>query len=337
MLKIGIVGFGFMGRTHYRCWQGHGQVVAICDKKADLVSDSNQSKGNIDSTADKIDFDKLKLYTNLDEMLACESLDAISLTLPTWLHVDSCAKALAAGVHVLCEKPMALNVPDCRTMMTAAQKSGKILQIGHCVRFWPEYAATKKMIAGGKYGRVLAGSFTRLCSRPTWGDEDWFMDETRSGGMVLDLHIHDTDYVQYLFGMPSEVYSAGVKGPGGLMGHIVTHYDYGDNKVITAEAGWLLAGSFGFEMSFNIVLEKATITYDCNRQPAFKVCLVEGQSFTPAVAAGDGYSLEVAHFARAISGAKVEDVISLEQSCNSVRIIEAEKKSLLRRQKEPVL
>ena len=86
--------------------------------------------------------------------------------------------------------------------------------------------------------------------------------------------------------------------------------------------------SFGFEMSFNLVLEKATIVYDCTRQPAFKVCPAQGEAFSPDVAEGDGYSQEIAHFARLISAENVSEVTTPQQACDSVRIVEAEKKSV---------
>ncbi len=91
--------------------------------------------------------------------------------------------------------------------------------------------------------------------------------------------------------------------------------------------------SFGFEMSFNIALETATIVYDLTRKPAFKVCPAEGQSITAEVEKGDGWFLEIAHFVKTISGQKVKPVTTLEQSLNSVKIVEAEKESIRKRQK----
>jgi len=227
----------------------------------------------------------------------------------------------------MCEKPMALNVEGCDRMIAEAKRSGKVLQIGHCVRFWPEYAKTKQLIDSGKYGKVIAATFQRLSATPTWGKDNWIMDEKRSGGAALDLHIHDTDYVQYLFGIPRAVCSSGAKGPGGNLAHIVTQYFYDDDKVVTAEGGWAMMPAFEFEMSFNIVMKKATILYDLTREPAFKICPAEGEVFTPEVEKGDGWFLQIAHFAKAISGEKVEPVTTLEQSRDSVRIVAAEKES----------
>lgn len=330
MLRIGIVGFGFMGRMHFRNWSAveGADVVAICDANPNIKEDTKRAVGNIAGAEGEIDFTGIDLYHDFEEMLGKAQLDAISLTLPTYLHADFSERALAGGVHVLCEKPMALDVEECDRMIQAAHRSGKVLQIGHCVRFWPEYAKAKEIIDSGRYGRVVAAMFQRLGAPPGWSVDNWFVDEDRSGGVALDLHIHDTDYVQYLFGLPKSVCSHGARGPAGQLIHIVTEYEYGEDKLIVAEGGWGMTGTFGFEMSFNLVLEKATLVYDLTRQPMFRVCPAEGEAFTPEVADSDGYRREIEHFVKAVQGEQLEPVITLEASRNSVRIVKAERKSI---------
>ena len=335
MLKVGIVGFGFMGRTHYKCWKAldGAEVTAICDVNPNIEEDTKRAVGNIGDPNETVDFAGLMLYTDLDKMLADEQLDAVSITLPTYLHPDNSVKALSAGVNVMCEKPMALTADKCAPMIEAAKRGGKVLQIGHCVRFWPEYAKAKELVASGKYGRVISAMFQRLGAPPTWSIDNWFLDEQRSGGVALDLHIHDTDYVQYLFGMPQAVCSFGAKAPGGGLAHITTQYLYDDDMVITAEGGWAMTPSFGFEMSFNIAMEKATLVYDLTRDPMFKVCPAEGEAFTPEVEKGDGWFLQIAHFAKAVRGEKVEPITTLADSMNSVKIVDAEKESISKGQR----
>lgn len=327
MLKIGIVGFGFMGRMHFANWQQMPgcQVVAICDTNPDVKQAAQEAVGNIGGAAQKIDFDKLKIYSDFDTMLAEADLDALSIALPTNLHTDFSTKALAAGVHVLCEKPMALSLAECDQMMAAADQSGKILQIGHCVRFWPEYAQAQEIVQSGKYGKVLAATLQRLSAPPTWSVDGWLDNEKLSGSVALDLHIHDTDYVLYLLGTPTAVHSAAVRAPQTQsMLYIVTNYLYGDRAVVTAEGSWGMTPAFGFEMSFNILLESATLVYDCTRDPAFRVCPADGEAILPEVASHDGYWLEIEHFLRRIQGEDVPPVTTLEQSRESVRIVQAE-------------
>ena len=157
MLRVGIAGFGFMGRTHYNCWKAlqGAEVVAVCDVNPNIEEDTKRAVGNIGDTQEAVDFSSLQLYTDFEKMLADAKLDAVSITLPTYLHPDYSIKALSAEVNVLCEKPMALTAKECERMIAEAERSGKVLQIGHCVRFWPEYAKAKELIDSGKYGKVI--------------------------------------------------------------------------------------------------------------------------------------------------------------------------------------
>jgi len=330
MLRIGIVGFGFMGRMHFGNWSKlpDAAVVAICDGNADVLKNADEAVGNIEGLPETIDLSQTHFYSDYEQMLKSEQLDAVSITLPTCLHKDFSIMALEAGVHVLCEKPMALTLDECDEMTAAANAAGRELMIAHCIRFWPEYAKTKEIIDSGKYGKVLAATFRRLSISPTWSSDNWLMDDSRSGGMVLDLHIHDTDFVHFVFGMPKAVCSHGTIA-GNSIGHILTRYDYGNESTITAEGSWLMSSSFGFEMSFNIALEKATILYDCTREPLFKVCPADGGAFTPDVETGDGYLLEITHFAKKIQGKETAAVINLAQSKKSIQIARAEQKSVL--------
>ena len=330
MLRIGILGFGFMGNMHLNCYKARedATVVAICDADVKRLHDNAGIAGNISGTNRTIDLSGIELYANFNEMLQKAKLDAISITLPTYLHADFTCQALKAGVHVLCEKPMALTLAECDRMIEAAQQSGKVLQIGHCIRFWPEYAKTKKIIDSGKYGKTSVATFRRLTAMPTWSHDNWLLRTQRSGGMELDLHIHDTDYILHVFGMPLAVCSNGVHSGSSSIDHIVTHYVYGENRLVTAEGGWLMKPGFGFEMSFNIVLEEASIQFDSTRTPAFRICPQEGDPFTPELAPGDGYAGEIDHFLRTIQGEQMPEIITLESSRDAVRVVIAEKESV---------
>lgn len=325
-MRVGIVGLGFMGRMHYRCWKALPgvEISAVCEANPKVLAAAGAAgEGNIGGAAEAIDLNALRVFSALDELLAAQCVDALSITLPTFLHAEMTTKALEAGVHVLCEKPMALTLDDCDRMIAAARASGRVLQIGHCIRFWPEYVVARELVRAGTYGGVVAASFRRYTAQPAWSADSWFADEARSGGQALDLHIHDTDYVHHLFGMPNAVSSAGDLG----LTAISSQFHYPDGAPITAESNWRMAPSFGFEMSFNIVLERATVQYDLTRSPAFRVCPHDGDAFTPVVPSGDGYSREIEHFARAAAGEAVDPVVTPEDSRESIRLVLAEKQS----------
>ena len=329
MIRIGIVGFGFMGKMHFKCYKqnNHVQIVAICDVDKKKLKKSTNTIGNIKGSEEPLDLTGIKLYTDFKKMLDEAELDAVSITVPTYLHCTYTLRALKSGVHVLCEKPMALNSRDAKKMMTTAKKSGKLLQIGHCIRFWPEYVTLKNVMDSGKYGRVLAATFDRLSLTPTWNWDNWMLDNTRSGGAALDLHIHDADYIQYVFGMPKKIFSRGAKGPSGGLDHVVTNFMYND-KIVTAEGGWIMMPKFGFEMSFRVVMEKATLLYDCNQKPTLKICPYKGKIIVPRIESKDGYALEISHFIKAVLGKAVPKILTPKQSYDSICLIEAAEKSV---------
>jgi len=328
MLRIGIVGFGFMGKTHLRCYRELPgvEVVAICDSDKGRLT-AKKTSGNIGPADTSINLTGVTLYTDFDKMLAKERLDAVSITLPTFMHRDFTVKALKAGVHVLCEKPMAMSVGQCRQMIIAAKANKKTLQIGHCVRFWPEYAKAKQIVDSGKYGRVLAANFRRISAIPGWSWKNWLVNQGRSGGAIMDLHIHDADFIQHLFGLPLAVRSQATTGPSGGFDYVATQYIYKAPKIVVAEGGFVMSPDFKFEMSFIISLEKATIVYDCTRIPAFCVYLAKGGHIIPKINKGDGWSNEIAHFVKKISGKKIPQIITPHDSLNAVKIVLAEKRS----------
>ncbi len=326
MLKVGIVGFGFMGRMHLSAWQGipDAEVVALCDARSPAELFKGDAGGNIEGAAGGQEGATLPCYTDVETMLAQQSLDAISITLPTYLHADVSVQALQAGVHVLCEKPMALTLADCDRMIAAAQASDRVLQIGHCIRFWPEYVLAREMVKDQRYGALRAATLRRLGCRPDWSQDQWLLNAQRSGGMALDLHIHDTDYVLHLLGTPKAVRSF-VTPPDEAF--IATNYLY-DDAVVTAEGSWAMTSSFGFLMAFTLVLERATVVYDCTQSPALKIHPADGETVVPDVPEGDGYLHEVKHFVQRVQGVDTDAVITLADSREAIRIVQAEMDSV---------
>src|SRR5437867_2937373 len=131
--------------------------------------------------------------------------------------------ALRAGKHVLCEKPLARTSAAARQIVEAAAKAKGIFMPAMCLRFWPEWAWLKEAIAAGRYGKVLAARFRRVAEPPGWG-RNTFFNGAESGGALFDLHIHDTDFVQYCFGRPQSVFSSGYAKFSGAIDHVITQY-----------------------------------------------------------------------------------------------------------------
>ncbi len=334
MLRVGIAGFGFMGRMHFRCWKALPGVLvtAVCEADPHAWDESARNRGNIAGAEGDLDLTGVRIYGDFDEMIRQESLHAVSITVPTHLHARFTVAALVAGWNVLCEKPIALDLAEGRHMIDVAERCGRILQVGHCIRFWPEYAKAKDIVDGGEYGLVLAATFQRLSATAARRAGSWYAQEKLSGGMPLDLHIHDTDFVQYLFGIPQSVSSFAV--PPDAPVHMTTRYEYGGGKLVIAEGGWAMMPPFGFQMRFHIVMEKATLDFDYQRDPKLRLSTAAGEMIVPPCEAGDGYSRQIAHFAKRIRGEPAPDIVTPEDAWNSLRMVAAECASA--RQRRPV-
>lgn len=330
MLKVGLIGIGFMGRGHLDIYmqlaeEGYPvELVAICDIDKDKFK-GKFLPGNLDVGNLKYDFSKYSLYTDMDEMLEKEELDYVDIALPTYLHAEAAVKALNKGLHVLCEKPMALNVKECQSMIDASIANGKKLMVAQCLRFWPEYEYLKKCVDSGEYGKVVSGYFFRGGGSPKWSYENWLLTKEKSGGVLLDQHIHDVDTINWLFGTPKSVTTVGRNViPGSGFDAISTNYIYED-KVINAQDDWTIEGKdFGFAMTYRVNFEKGTLIYEGGKLTVYPV---DDKSFTPELEEGSGYYREIKYFTQAIINDTPIEVAAPESTMETIKIANAEQES----------
>ncbi len=263
MINVGIAGIGFMGMTHYNAYQKvrGAKVCALCEQdQKRLGGDWRSIKGNFGPQGTMMDLSGIERTTELDEMLADGKLDLIDVCLPPSLHAEVTIKALKAGKHVFCEKPIALNPADAKRMVKAAEKAGKQLMIGHVLPFFPEFAFAYKAITSGKYGKLLGGHFKRIISDPLWLPD--FYNPHTIGGPMLDLHVHDAHFIRVIGGMPTAVQSVGSMR-GEVVKRFSTQFRFDDPElVITAASGVIDQQGRGFTHAYEIYLERATIFFD---------------------------------------------------------------------------
>jgi predicted dehydrogenase len=266
MQNIALVGFGFMGTMHAQIYHKlrDARIVAVVD----------QQKAKAKRSLAKLGIDA-PVFGTLEEALTAASVDVVDICLPTDLHAPFALRAIAAGKHVFCEKPLALTAADGRKIAAAAKKAGVFLQVGQCIRFWPEYMAFEAFVKSGKAGKLLSLTLQRRAGRPTYSVGDWLNDGKRSGGAALDLHIHDTDFVHHLLGKPSAVTSVGTKDKSGWS-HIFTTYHF-KNVAVTAEGGWNYPKNWGFQMAFQAVFERGAVEFDSGANPTLWVTLGNGK------------------------------------------------------------
>ena len=336
MINVAVVGLGFMGVTHIKAYRTlpNVRIAAICDAaRLPVDGDLSNSIGNIGAVEPlKLDMSQVKATKHYQDLLGDSSIDLIDICAPTPAHPKLAIAALQAGKHVVCEKPMARTAALAREIELAAKTAKGYFMPAMCIRFWPEYAWVKKAIDEGKFGKVLAARFRRVGEPPAWG-HDHFLDGSKSGGAILDLHIHDTDFVQYCFGRPKSVFSTGMTRYSGAIDHIVTQYQVECGAVVSAEGSWLMSSGHGFNMTFTVNFEKATVDYDMSRRRKVLRLFREGRKpRTVEMDSEDGYVSELAHFIECIGAGKPPSVVTAADGAEAVEIIEAEEKSIATKQ-----
>jgi len=327
-IRVAIVGFGFMGQMHARVYQALPgfEIVGIVD--AFPETEAQVAKLGIKAT----------VADSLDRLLKSTDCNVVDICLPTDLHAETIIAAARAGKNIFCEKPLALELAEAERALLEVEKSGVALQVGQCIRFWPEYQALEQFIQSGKGGKLRSLSLQRRAGRPAYSRDNWLHDAVRSKGAALDLHIHDTDYILHLLGKPTAVHSVGHREKGGALSHIFTHYLF-DDVAVTAEGGWDLPSNWGFQMSFQAVFENAVIDFDTNSTPTLHLTLGQGKREPlpfqkPAVASAansggnisdlGGYYNELAYFCEQLSQGKPIKIATGPQALESLRTVLAE-------------
>jgi predicted dehydrogenase len=240
------------------------RVAAICTRDAKkLDGDWRSIKGNFGYSGGVHDLSRIARFREIDELLADESIDLVDICLPTHMHREVTIAALNAGKHVLVEKPIALNLKDANAMIAAAERAGKHLMVGQVLRFFPAFAEAYDLVQSGKYGELVGLHLKRIIARPSWSSDDHFADTSKSGGPILDLHIHDTDFVQHIARVPHRVQATGFKTPQGDASYISSHYIYEDKPfAVSAHSGAVSMPAVSFEHGFDLYLERATLRYN---------------------------------------------------------------------------
>jgi predicted dehydrogenase len=328
-VRVGVVGLGFMGLTHinaYRKIEGV-EVVAVCDAVRQPVNGVLAGiTGNV-AGSDTVDLGpSVRAYTKIEDLLADGAVDLVDLCVPTPLHVPQTLASLQAGKHVVCEKPLARTSAQSRLIVDAAAAAQTCFMPAMCMRFWPGWAWLKDLKAAGTYGAILTGRFRRVSAPPGWSRDSYFKGGD-SGGALFDLHVHDTDFVQFLFGRPTAVFSTGVSRFSGATDHVVTQYMVPGGATVYSEGSWLLAS--GFAMSYTVMFERATVDYDSARGDAALQVWEEGKEPQVVVPEGpDGYVGELQHLIGAIRTGQSPSIVTAQDGLSAVEICEAEEKSV---------
>ncbi len=246
MLKVGLIGCGFMGSMHAACYKNIEGVTLAA------VADIRREKAEeIKTGTDAV------IYETGMELIEKADVDVIDICLPTDLHASHALAAMDKVDYLFVEKPVALTEDEGKAMLEKSEATGCCVQVGQVIRFWDEYVALAEIFKNEKYGKVVNANFRRISPRPDWGWEDWLLDTARSGGAAQDLHIHDVDFVLSLFGTPKTFYSV-KNSRGEKLSYVNTLLQYEDFPV-SVEGTWDLPSSHPFEATFRVVFENAVV------------------------------------------------------------------------------
>lgn len=277
MLKVGLIGCGFMGSMHANCYKNlEGVTIAAVadlrpEKAAELAAGTDA-----------------KIFGDGKDLIANAEVDIIDICLPTYLHAPYALLAMEKVKYLFIEKPVTLTNKEADELLAASKKSGCQVQVGQVIRFWDEYVELKKIIDSGIYGKVVNANFRRISPIPTWGWENWLLDTAKSGGAAQDLHIHDIDYVLSVFGEPKTYHS--IKNLIGEKNSYINTVMQYEDFVVGVEGTWALPASHPFEATFRVVFEKAVVE---NAGGKFMLYDAEGAHeivIEKAAIKGDGYA-----------------------------------------------
>lgn len=199
-LRVGIIGCGFISAVHLAGYSKceNVELTAFCDIIPERAQAAFEKYGGKDS----------HVYEDYKEMLKKEELDAVSVCTENNMHAEITIAALNAGIHVFCEKPMAITGAEADAMVAAAKKSGKKLSVGYQMRFSEDEQLLRSEVLKGTLGKVYYAEATTLRRRgvPTWGV--FLNKEKQGGGPLIDTGTHILDSTLWLMNDYSPVVSA---------------------------------------------------------------------------------------------------------------------------------
>ncbi len=305
MIKVGLIGCGFMGAMHANCYKNIAgvEIAAVADLRPEKAAEC--AKGT-----------NAKIFADGKDLIREADVDIIDICLPTYLHAEFALAAMDKVKYVFIEKPVSLTVEEGEALIEKSKATGAQVQIGQVIRFWDEYVELRKIVESGAYGKVMHANFRRISPRPEWGWQSWLLDYKLSGGAGQDLHIHDVDYVLSLFGEPKKFYSV-KNARGEKNSYVNTLMSYGD-FVVSVEGTWDLPASHPFEATFRVTFENAVLEnaggkfmrYD--KDGAHEIVIEKAELAGDAYAGGNvsdlgGYYNELVYFTdRAKAGEKIE-------------------------------
>lgn len=298
--RIALIGAGNMGKVHASQWAAvsGAQLVAI---EACTYEESQPLATQFDCAA--------FAYDEFDDMLRQTQPDIVDICVPTPSHRHYIERASAAGKAIFCEKPLARTMADCDAIVDAVERTGVPFMAGHVVRFFPEYARAKQLVDAGAVGKPATVRVSRMAAMPVLDSEDnWYHDPARSGGVVLDMIVHDFDWLRFAFGPVTRIYAKGLYGNPqytGNMDYALVTLRFASGAVAHVTGSWAHPG--GFRTTIEIAGDGGLIEHDSAFSAPLTVALkaAEGRigvavPESPTIPEENPYFLELQAFVHAL-------------------------------------
>jgi predicted dehydrogenase len=332
MITVAILGGGFMGAAHAANYRSLGDRVRV---KTVASRASERARAVADSVG-------AALTEDVDAAIDDPEVDVVDVCLPTPLHRSATESALGAGKHVFLEKPIALTLEDADAIVAAATGAQGLFMVGLVLRFWPEYAELQRRIAAGELGRPLAVSTLRLSPPADWND--WMADPAKSGGVPVDLLVHDFDQMNQLLGSPVRVYA---RAP--VPGHVLAIVDY-DGAHGIAEGSMAMPRSYPFSSNVRVLCQGGVAEYALSAAPAedggnigasesargLRLYAGDGAPVTIPVESADPWGPEIAYFVDCVEQTRRPEHGTGEQARRALAVSLAVARSLESGRPEPV-
>ena len=311
-MKVGIVGTGVMGQTHLEAWSQAGIPVAACLTRNPGKLQKSFAGHGIQALAD------------WSEFLA--AVDIVDICTPTHLHSECVEKAALAGKHIICEKPLALNLQDGRRMLDICRREGVSFFPAHVLRFFPEYRSAADAVAAGRIGTPAVIRLSRESFCPDKTGDNWFLDPARSGGMILDLMLHDFDYARLLAGEVRTVYARSLQPEDAVSGdHALVILEHENGVLTHVQGSWKLPKPH-FRTSFEIAGTEGVIRSDSEQANPLRPLLHTSETESKEVALPSGsvednpYRTELAAFHQSLNDSSMELPVTAEDAWESLAV-----------------
>jgi len=326
MIKVAVVGFGFMGQTHTSNILKNNKMhlVAIVDKNQEQTKNEmtekagNFSIGNI--TADQLL--SIKNYLSIEECIEKEAVDAFVISVHTNLHYKLSKTALEAGKHVFLEKPFCLDIVQAQELINLADNKNLILMIGHVVRFMPPYLKLKSWIDSSEFGKLKFLSLSRFSGIPNWGQ--WKEKQhvnNFTGGALFDLSIHDIDFALWILGEPDSIICNYLPGKLSLHDYINANWRYNAKNIqVKIEGGNIFHSKFPFQAGFSANFENASISFSSSNLEFIYVYTDEEVNQIPTGSLNDGFCNEIEYFTNCIINNTKPVLCTAESALHSVKL-----------------